>query len=283
MAGVWLAQTHGTFTTVAERLKPESLYRRFIAYRESLGFEVLPSVRRRTTALRGAVRAAAGQPGGVPDGRARPDPHRRRRSTSSANPPGCPRARRSSRSRPGRRCCRRTAGSTDDGCGFGYSRPLDCSSGDVSAITQALADRFAENIAAHPEDWHMLQPQWLADLSGGGQTGPAEGTPDAHRHGLPVLVRRARRGAVARPATGRGDAGPRARGQRARAVVAARLVAGLRRLRRAGPSPFPTTGRWRGCGSARPPTARSRSGSPTAISTCCTCTSPTRRACRCWR
>ena len=32
-------------------------------------------------------------------------------------------------------------------------------------ITQALADRFAENIAAHPADWHMLQPQWLADLS----------------------------------------------------------------------------------------------------------------------
>nr|MCH9640441.1 phosphatidylinositol mannoside acyltransferase [Actinomycetes bacterium] len=30
---------------------------------------------------------------------------------------------------------------------------------------QALADRFAENIAAHPADWHMLQPQWLADLS----------------------------------------------------------------------------------------------------------------------
>ncbi len=42
IAGVWMAQTHGTFTTVAERLKPESLYRRFIAYRESLGFEVLP-------------------------------------------------------------------------------------------------------------------------------------------------------------------------------------------------------------------------------------------------
>ena len=27
-----------------------------------------------------------------------------------------------------------------------------------------LADRFARNIAAHPADWHMLQPQWLADL-----------------------------------------------------------------------------------------------------------------------
>jgi KDO2-lipid IV(A) lauroyltransferase len=41
---------------------------------------------------------------------------------------------------------------------------LGCGSGDVGAITQALADRFAHNIAAHPADWHMLQPQWLADL-----------------------------------------------------------------------------------------------------------------------
>ena len=32
-------------------------------------------------------------------------------------------------------------------------------------ITQALADQFAANIAAHPADWHMLQPQWIADLS----------------------------------------------------------------------------------------------------------------------
>ena len=42
MAGVWLAQTTGRFATVAERLKPESLYRRFLAYRESLGFEIFP-------------------------------------------------------------------------------------------------------------------------------------------------------------------------------------------------------------------------------------------------
>jgi len=41
---------------------------------------------------------------------------------------------------------------------------LDVSSGDVGVITQALADRFAVNIAAHPADWHMLQPQWVSDL-----------------------------------------------------------------------------------------------------------------------
>ena len=46
MAGVWLVQHSGTFTTVAERLKPESLYRRFVDYRESLGFEMLPLHRR---------------------------------------------------------------------------------------------------------------------------------------------------------------------------------------------------------------------------------------------
>ena len=33
----------GKFTTVAERLKPESVYLRFLAFRESLGFEVLPA------------------------------------------------------------------------------------------------------------------------------------------------------------------------------------------------------------------------------------------------
>ena len=54
---------------------------------------------------------------------------------------------------------------TRDSWVFDVSPPLDTSSGDVTAITQAMADRFARGIAAHPEDWHMLQPQWLADLS----------------------------------------------------------------------------------------------------------------------
>ena len=54
---------------------------------------------------------------------------------------------------------------TRDGWVFDVLPPLDTSSGDVAAITQALADRFAKGIAAHPADWHMLQPQWLADLS----------------------------------------------------------------------------------------------------------------------
>lgn len=43
LAGAWVTTKLDTpFTTVAERLKPETLYDRFVAYRESLGMEVLP-------------------------------------------------------------------------------------------------------------------------------------------------------------------------------------------------------------------------------------------------
>ena len=58
---------------------------------------------------------------------------------------------------------------------------IDTSSGDIGVITQALADRFAVNIAAHPEDWHMLQPLWLADLSEKRRTSLAKDHPKDFR------------------------------------------------------------------------------------------------------
>src|SRR5260370_10614634 len=43
-AGAWIvARGADSFTTVAERLKPESVYDKFVAFRESLGMEVLPA------------------------------------------------------------------------------------------------------------------------------------------------------------------------------------------------------------------------------------------------
>ncbi len=55
---------------------------------------------------------------------------------------------------------------------FAYARvsqqiPVDRSADRAKVIrrsTQAIADKLAEGIAAHPTDWHMLQPLWLADL-----------------------------------------------------------------------------------------------------------------------
>jgi phosphatidylinositol dimannoside acyltransferase len=164
MAGVWLVQNYGTPTTVNERLKPESLYNRFIAYRESLGFEMLPltggdrppfevlAERLRDNrvvcllAERDLTRAGVevdffGEPTRMPAG-----PAKLAIETGAALlPVHCwyePR-----------------------GWGSRIYPELDTSSRDVSVVTQALADRFARNIAAHPADWHMLQPQWLADLS----------------------------------------------------------------------------------------------------------------------
>ncbi len=110
MAGMWLVQRHGTFTTVAERLKPESLYQRFIDYRESLGFEVLP--------LSGGERP----PFEVLCERLRNNRvvclMAERDLTRTGvevdffgEPPGCRWGRRSWRSRPVRHCCPHIAGS----------------------------------------------------------------------------------------------------------------------------------------------------------------------------
>ncbi|HEY7053194.1 MAG TPA: phosphatidylinositol mannoside acyltransferase [Mycobacterium sp.] len=163
MAGVWLVNAHGTFTTVAERLKPESLYRRFIAYRESLGFEVLPLTGSRPPydvlaerlranrvvclmAERDLTRTGVqvdffGEPTRMPAGPAR-----------LAIDTGAP-------------LLPVHCWFEKNGWGSVVNQELDTSSADVDAVTQALADQFATDIARHPQDWHMLQPQWLADLS----------------------------------------------------------------------------------------------------------------------
>ncbi|UXA20132.1 phosphatidylinositol mannoside acyltransferase [Mycobacterium sp. SMC-4] len=164
MAGVWLVQNHGPFATVAERLKPESLYNRFLAYRQSLGFEVVPlsggprppfDVLRDRLLNNGVVCLMAdrdltrtgvqvdffGEPTRLPAG-----PAKLALATGAALfPVHC--------------------WFESDGWGMAVYPELATSSGDVTTITQALADRFALNIAEHPADWHMMQPQWLADLS----------------------------------------------------------------------------------------------------------------------
>jgi lauroyl/myristoyl acyltransferase len=57
---------------------------------------------------------------------------------------------------------------TDDGWGHRVNPPIEAPTGrlreKVAAGTQAVADVFAREIAAHPTDWHMVQPLWLADL-----------------------------------------------------------------------------------------------------------------------
>lgn len=177
MAGVWLAQNYGTFTTVAERLKPESLYDRFIEFRESLGFEVLPTTggeRPPMEVLAERLRANVfvclmadrdlshsgvpvqffGEPTRLPAG-----PAKLALETGAPLHPA-------------------HVYYDGDDCVVRIDDAIDTSSGDVGVITQALADRFAVNIAAHPQDWHMLQPLWLADLSEKRRASLAKGQPE---------------------------------------------------------------------------------------------------------
>jgi KDO2-lipid IV(A) lauroyltransferase len=57
----------------------------------------------------------------------------------------------------------------------------------VRTATQALADAFAEHIAAHPVDWHMLQRLWLADLPAAAATG-GPGTVPGRRPDTPLVA-----------------------------------------------------------------------------------------------
>ena len=66
VAGLMICREFGGLTTVAERLKPESLYTTFVEYRESLGMEVHPADRRCRPRLPAAEGPAQAGQGGLP-------------------------------------------------------------------------------------------------------------------------------------------------------------------------------------------------------------------------
>ncbi|GHF87784.1 phosphatidylinositol mannoside acyltransferase [Streptomyces thermodiastaticus] len=168
LAGAWVTTALNTpFTTVAERLKPETLYDRFVAYREGLGMEVLPHsggsafgtlarrlrdgglvclVADRDLSSSGVEVSFFGEPARMPAGPALLAQH-----TGALLLPV-------------------TLWYDDSPVMKGRVHPPVEVPGSgtraekTSVMTQALADTFASGIADHPEDWHMLQRLWLADL-----------------------------------------------------------------------------------------------------------------------
>ena len=170
-AGAWIVlRGAGKFTTVAERLRPQSLYDSFVAFRGSLGMEVLPHSggNSRFGVLARRLRAGGlvcllcerdltgsgievsffGEPARVMGGPAALAIH-----TGAALMPVT----------------------------LWYDGPWWCAHihpeiavpgegghGDKTAVmTQQLADVFETAIARHPEDWHMLQKVFVADLDPG--------------------------------------------------------------------------------------------------------------------
>ncbi|MEV8333973.1 phosphatidylinositol mannoside acyltransferase [Streptomyces niveus] len=168
LAGAWLTRGMGVpFTTVVERLKPESLFDRFVAYRESLGMEVLPHtggsafgtlarrlragglvclVADRDLSASGVEVSFFGEKTRMPAG-----PAMLAQQTGALLFPVALHF-------DGPKLMRGRVYPAVEVPGTGKRAEKS------SVMTQAVADRFADGIAEHPEDWHMLQRLWLADL-----------------------------------------------------------------------------------------------------------------------
>jgi KDO2-lipid IV(A) lauroyltransferase len=176
-AGAWLITLTGEgFTTVAEALKPEEVFEKFLDYRRKLGMEVLPHnggpavfgtlarrLRAGKTVCLVADRdlSASGVEVDFFGERARiaAGPAALALQTGAALVPA-------------------------QLWYSGYARmtirvlreiPVPESgtrTEKVAVMSQQLADAYAEGIAAHPEDWHMLQKFFLADLDPEKAKGP---------------------------------------------------------------------------------------------------------------
>ena len=163
MAGLWFIHRHGSFSTVVERLAPEELYQRFVTYRTSLGFDIVPLTGSGNPSLR-LLRQL--RKGGVVCLLADRDLTGAGMSveffgSAARMPLG-----------PARLAAATGATLLAIGCWFtprGWAIrfhppvpvPHRCA---VRQATQTVADCFATDIAAHPQDWHMLQPLWIDDL-----------------------------------------------------------------------------------------------------------------------
>jgi len=164
-AGVWFVDYLGQpFMTVAERLQPESLYRRFLEYRESLGFRVVPLTggpRPSTVVLRewldeGGVACLVVDrnlgTGGVP-------------VSFFGRPATMPGGAALLAAQTGAALVPCVCQFTERGWRLVYSPEIPVDGPGrlkdrVGAAMQSVADAFAESIGRQPEDWHMLGRIW---------------------------------------------------------------------------------------------------------------------------
>jgi KDO2-lipid IV(A) lauroyltransferase len=170
-AGAWVAAMGWPMTTVMERLKPESVYERFLAFREQVGMEIIPMnggkqppmdvlvdrigkghvvplLADRDLSARGVEVEFFGGRTRMPAGPA-----------LLALRTGAPLYVVSMWYEPDAPCGHLEGPLRVPGPGSG---PMVHR---VRMLTQKIADRLAAGIARHPEDWHMLQRMWLDQAS----------------------------------------------------------------------------------------------------------------------
>ncbi len=169
IAGLWVTRNFGPLTTVVERLRPETLYDKFVAYRESLGMEILPLtggvppaqvLRERLTA--GGIIALVGDrdlsANGIP-------------VSFFGEPARFPAGPAMLAALTESYLCPTDLSFVDGGWVQHIHPPLEVAgtrlAEQVRSGAQQIADTFERGIAHHPTDWHMLQPFWPADFPSG--------------------------------------------------------------------------------------------------------------------
>jgi phosphatidylinositol dimannoside acyltransferase len=167
-AGAWIvARGVDRFTTVAERLRPESVYDKFVAFRESLGMEVLPAT---GGASRFGVLAQRLRAGRLVCLLADRDVTGAGIEVdffgAKAKMMGGPAA---LAVQTGAALMPVTLWYEDDGWGAHIHPeipvPADGTRQEkIAAMTQELASTFEAAITEHPQDWHMLQRVFTDDL-----------------------------------------------------------------------------------------------------------------------
>jgi phosphatidylinositol dimannoside acyltransferase len=192
-AGAWIiARGAGSFTTVMERLKPESVYDRFVAFREGLGMEVLPASGGNSRFGILAQRLRGGKivclpcdrdvtGGGIEveffgeKARMMAGPAALAVQTGAALMPA-------------------TLWFEEDQWGLNIHPEIPVpAQGDrkqkTVALTQEIARVFEAAIRAHPQDWHMMQKVFVADLDparlAAAEAASAAAAPAGHDEGMP--------------------------------------------------------------------------------------------------
>lgn len=168
LAGAWVTTKIGVpFTTVAERLKPETLYDRFVAYREGLGMEVLPHTGGAAFGTLARRLRAGGLVCLVADRDLSASGIEVKFFGDATRMPAGPAM---LAQQTGALLLPVTLWYDDSTIMRGRIHPpvdvpeIGERAEKAAVMTQNLADAFASGIAEHPEDWHMLQRLWLADL-----------------------------------------------------------------------------------------------------------------------
>ena len=173
-AGAWASLTGVPVVTVAERLRPERLYERFVAYREGLGMEILPLTGGDRDVLEVLVeRLRAGRlvplladrdlrAGGV-------DVTLLGEPTRMPPGPAMLALRTGAALHPVSIWHEPVAGQPQPRLVIRFHDEVPAVEGGttrerVTTMTQQVADTFGAAIEEHPDEWHMLQPLWLADL-----------------------------------------------------------------------------------------------------------------------